>query len=133
VADLSPLEARYLDKAQETQASLWAALIAAESFLLAVAPVVSLVAPQRAAVLAVPLVVMSVLSIGLLIWNFVSTRNQYFKIGQIITERRPPSADDIPLSNRLNRQVRLRERLAIVLVGLQFLLILAISILVGYR
>ncbi len=133
MAELSPTEARYMDKAQETQASLWSALIAAKSFLLAVAPLVGLLAPEAARPFAVPVAVMSLLGVGLLVWNFVSTRNQYFKIGQMIAGRREPAADDIPESVRLHRQVRLREGLAIALVGLQFLLVLAISIILVYR
>jgi hypothetical protein len=84
-----------MDKAHETQASLWSALIAAESFLLAVAPLVGFLAPQIARLFAVPIAVMSLLGVGLLVWNFVSTRNQYFKIGQTIAGRRAPAADDI--------------------------------------
>jgi Na+/melibiose symporter-like transporter len=133
VPELTPIEARYLDKAQQTQESLWSALIAAESFLLAVAPLVGLLGPQNARSASIFLAVLSVLSVALLIWNFVSTRNQYFKIGQTITQRRAPSADDISASGRLHDQVRLRERLALILIALQLCLVLAIAIMVANR
>jgi Na+/melibiose symporter-like transporter len=124
VVELSPTEARYADKALETQTALWSALIAAESFLLALAPLLALTAPQEVQPFAAYVCAMSLVSVGLLIWNFISTRELFLKVGRTLSETRAPSSADVPNAVRVHRQVRLRELLAVLLLVGQFVLIL---------
>jgi hypothetical protein len=123
MAELTPLESRYLDKALDTQLALWTALLQVEGLLLAVASVFASLAPSQA--LPAILIIATTLACGtLLIWNFVSTRNMYLKIGQTLGEKRPPSGGDIPQAGRLFRRLRTRERVVLTLLTLQGLLVI---------
>jgi hypothetical protein len=64
----------------------------------------------------------------LLVLNFVATRNTHLKIGQVLTERRPPSEDDIRQAGRLFDRLRTRERLTLALLAIQGLSIMWVSV-----
>ncbi len=133
MAEIPPMQIRYLDKAHETQATLWSALLSGEALLIAVAPLLAASASRSVRIPSIALVAVGIIVIWLLIWNFVSTRNVYFKIGAIVSEKRAPSESDVPDANKLSREVRTRERLAIFLLALQGAVLLVTVIRVAYQ
>ena len=123
MAELTPLESRYLDKALDTQLALWTALLQVEGLLLAVASLFASLAPSQA--LPAILIIATTLVCGtLLIWNFVSTRNMYLKIGQTLSEKCSPSRGDIPQAGGLFSRLRMRTRVALTLLAFQGFLVI---------
>jgi hypothetical protein len=132
MAELTPMQSRYLDKALDTQLALWSALLQVEGLLLAVASIFASLAPGPAP-LAIVIVVSTLVCGTMLVWNFLSTRNTYLKIGQILTERRPQSESDISEAGQLFRRVRTREKATLVLLVIQVLLVIWASLRMAYR
>lgn len=132
MAELPPLEGRYLDKTLDTQLALWSALLQVQGVLLAVAPVLALLT-RPSTILPILIVVTALLSGTLLVWNFLSTRSTFLRIGQILTEGRAPCESDVPQAGRLFREVRTRERAALALLAIQILLLIWASLRMAYR
>lgn len=132
MAELTPLEARYLDKALDTQLALWSALLQVEGLLLVVASVFAALAPSQA--LPAIVVIVAALAAGtLLAWNFTATRNTYLKIGQTLNRRRSPSEEDIPQAARLFSRLRRTERVVFALLALQGLVVIWASVKLTWR
>ena len=132
MAEVTPMQLRYMDKALETQLALWTALISIQGLFLAVAPILAILVPRPT--LVVPgIVVTCLIAGGLLVWNFVAARGTFLKIGQTLTEVRAPSADDRKQAADLFREVRTREKVVLWLLVLQVVLVVSVSMMVAYR
>jgi len=77
VPELTPTEARAMDKVLETQLALWSALLAVEGLFLAIAPLLTLLASRQVLLYSVVLVATAVIAGVLLVWNFISAREAY--------------------------------------------------------
>jgi hypothetical protein len=132
MAELPPLQGRYLDKTLDTQLALWSALIQVEALLVAVAPILALMVPPSAP-LSIIIILTALVAGTLLVWNFLSTRNIFLTIGQTLSERRAPAGTDVPQAGRLFREVRTRERAVLVLLVVQIVLLGWVSLKAAYR
>jgi uncharacterized membrane protein YhdT len=130
MADLSPIQQHFLNKASESNFALWNALLTVNGIILTAYSILPIVSPTVTREVSLFLVACCLISLLLVVWNFLSTNQHYRDIGRMLSGIGPELTDeqrrlDIEAENRQRSHVLLRERIALfLLVGETFLIIL---------
>jgi len=120
----SDYEQRILDRTFDANASLWGALVTANSILAGVGAALAAVMPKAPVAIWIILVLAAALSLWLLLLNFKATRDQYEGIGQQLGGLKQPSSRDVPSAGEMHRKLKRREAGATGLLFFELLLIL---------
>ncbi len=115
MANLSPVHQHFINKALESNFALWNALLTVNGVMLTAFSILPMVSPGTNKLVSLLLVAFCFVSLLLLVWNFLVTKEHYLKIGQMLST---PVADlseeqrkkKLKAENRQHRNVRLREK-----------------------
>lgn len=130
MANLSPALQHLLNKASESNFALWNALLTVNGILLTAYSILPLVSPTVNRQISLLLVACCLVSLLLVVWNFLTTNQHYREIGRMVSGAGPELTDEqrklnIKAEIRQRDRVLLRERIALfLLVGETFLIIL---------
>ena len=121
MAELDPIEKRFLDRSFQSNFALWSALLTVNGIILSGFGLLRVVTPTVNPALVSLLVGSSGVSILLLVFNFLGTRNLYLEIGRRLQGKAKDLNDaqrehDIEVTGRKHRNTRRRETAALVLL-----------------
>lgn len=121
MANLSRAEEHFVNKAVESNFALWNALLTVNGIILtafSILPMVSTSVNKRVSLLLVACCFVSLL---LVVWNFLVTKEHYLKIGQMLSMPESKLGEEqrktnIKAENRQYRNVHRREKAALLLL-----------------
>jgi hypothetical protein len=93
MTNLSSVQEHFINKALESNFALWNALQTVNGIMLTAFSILPMVSPAANKLLSLLLVACSI-SLLLLVWNFLVTKQRYLEIGQRSLGLRPISAKD---------------------------------------
>jgi uncharacterized membrane protein YhdT len=132
MANLSPMQQHFLNKASESNFALWNALLTVNGILLTAYSILPLVSQTVNREISLLLVACCLVSLLLVVWNFLTTNQHYREIGRMLSGLGPELTHeqrrlDIEAENRQRSRVLLRERIALyLLIGETFLIVLLV-------
>jgi hypothetical protein len=130
MASLSPVQQYFLNKASESNFALWNSLLTVNGILLTAYSILPLVSPNVNRGTSTVLVACCLISLLLMVWNFLSTNRHYRRIGRMLAGEGPGLTDEQQRLNiqsdiRQHRRALLRESIALyLLIGETFLIVL---------
>ena len=115
MARLSPVQEHFINKALESNFALWNALLTVNGVMLTAFSILPMVSPGANKLVSLLLVACCFISLLLLVWNFLVTKEHYLKIGQMLSA---PASDlteeqrkkNFRAENRQHCNVRIREK-----------------------
>lgn len=136
MASLSPVEEHFINKALESNFALWNALLTVNGIMLTAFSILPVVTPSVNKRISLVLVACCSISLLLVVWNFFITREQYLKIGRMLSESDTNLTEEkrktnIERANRQHRNVHLRETAALLLLLGEVGLIVLLLVLAG--
>jgi hypothetical protein len=130
MANISPVQQHFLNKTNESNFALWNALLTVNGILLTAYSILPIVSPNVNRGISTALVACCLISLLLMVWNFLSTNRHYRKIGRMLAGEGPDLTDEQQRLNiqsdiRNHRRALLRERITLyLLIGETFLIVL---------
>ena len=119
MANLSPIVEHFVNKAGESNFQLWNALLTVNGIMLTAFSILPMLSPAVNRPVSLLLVACCFVSLLLMIWNFWVTKELYLDIGRMfsgpeLTEEQRKI--NIETENRKHRNVRRREKAALLLL-----------------
>lgn len=120
MANLSPVQQHFINKALESNFALWNALVTVNGVMLTAFSILPMVSPGTNKFVSLLLVACCFVSLLLLVWNFLVTKEHYREIGEMLSTPELELAEgqrkkNLKAENRQHRNVRLRERAVLLL------------------
>jgi hypothetical protein len=136
MANLSPVQQHFINKALESNFALWNALLTVNGIMLTAFSILPMVSPAANKLLSLLLVACCSISLLLLVWNFLVTKQHYLEIGQMISRLEADLSagqkrENIRAEKRQHRNVQLREKAALLLLVGESILISVLLFLAG--
>jgi hypothetical protein len=136
MANLSPIQQHFLNKASESNFALWNALLTVNGILLTAYSILPLISENVNRQISLLLVVCCLMSLLLMVLNFLTTNQHYREIGRMLSGAGPELTDEQQASNikaeqRQRKRVLLRERAALYLLIIETALIVVLVYLAG--
>lgn len=136
MANLNPVEEHFINKTLESNFALWNALLTVNGIILtafSILPIVSTAVNKQVSLLLVACCFVSLL---LVIWNFLVTKDHYLKIGQMLLTSEPELSEEqrkgnIRAENRQYYNVHRREKATLFLLLVESALIGLLLFLTG--
>jgi len=131
LTEINPVEKHFLDKASEANFGLWNALLTVNGILVSAFSLLLTLRPSINKALVTFLVISCAISIFLIVWNYLTTKWHYKKIGQrLVLEKIDLSENqrqsDINNAYRRHKFIEYREYIALILLLLEMALIFLI-------
>lgn len=121
MANLAPVEEYFADKAVESNFALWNALLTVNGIILTAFSILPMVSPAVNRSVSLFLVTCCFVSLLLVVWNFLVTKEHYLKIGQTLFAPESELTEEqrkrnIKAEKRQYRNVHRREKAALLLL-----------------
>ena len=134
MANFSPVLQHFVNKAGESNFQLWNALLTVNGIMLTAFSILLLLSPAVNRPISLLLVACCLVSLLLMIWNFWVTKERYLDIGRMfsgpeLTEEQRKA--NIETESRKHRNVRCREKAALLLLVGESVLIVVLLFLPG--
>ena len=126
MASLSPVQQHFVNKASESNFALLNALLTVNGIMLTAFSILPMVSPAVNRRVSLLVVACCIVSLLLLIWNFLVTKQHYLTIGRMLSGAELTEEQrkvNIKAENRQHRNVLLREKAALLLLVGQRVLI----------
>jgi hypothetical protein len=129
MAGLSPIQQHFINKTLESNFALWNALLTVNGIMLTAFTILPLVSPAPNKTISLSLVASCLVSLLLMVWNFLATNRHYRQVGRMLSGSPADLTDEQRRANiaaeiRQHRNNLLREQLALwLLVGQTFLIV----------
>jgi Na+/melibiose symporter-like transporter len=131
MASLSPILQHFVNKASESNFALWNALLTVNGIMLTAFSILPMVYPAVNRGVSLLLVACCFVSLLLMIWNFWVTKEHYLEIGRMLSGSELTEEQrkvNIKTENRQHRNVRLREKAALLLLVGESVLIVSLGL-----
>ena len=128
MAEFNPVEKHYMDRAFQSNFALWSALLTVNGLMLSAFSLLHLIVPNINAIIVVLLVASCAISLLLLIFNFLVTKQHYHNTGRTLMGNEDISEEqrqkERQIAIRKHRNTELRESAVLfLLIGEVFLVI----------
>lgn len=132
MTEINPVEHYFLQKTSEVSYGLWNAILTINGILISAFSLAIAFSTKINIVLTATLVSFCCLSLLLILWNYISTKNHYLKIGKRLSNPNYELSEserqsDIVCSNRRHKFNIYREYIAFVFLLIEIILIIFIG------
>lgn len=131
MVELNSVEKYFLEKTLEANFNLWNALLTINGILVSAFSLLLAFAPKLNKILITTLIASCALSILLIIWNYLTVKWHYIKIGQRLNSKdleisKEQLKEDVDKSNTKHKFILYREYISLLLIVLEIALIIFI-------
>ncbi len=130
MAEFNPVEKHYMDRAFQSNFALWSALLTINGVMLSAFSLLRLIVPNVNATIVVFLVGLCAMSILLIVFNLLVTKQHYQRTGRTLVENEDLSEEqrqkEIQVAIRKHRNAELRESAVLYLLIGEICLVIAL-------